>query len=83
MSTPLATVGSIKVKLGLLVAASVLVAMVVSVVGYDAGVPLLLAFPVTVALALGVTQLLAVGMTSPSWCRPAGPSASPSTSPTG
>jgi signal transduction histidine kinase len=65
MSTPLATVGSIKVKLGLLVAASVLVAMVVSVVGYDAGVPLLLAFPVTVALALGVTQLLAVGMTSP------------------
>ena len=32
---------------------------------YDAGVPLLLAFPVTVALALGVTQLLAVGMTSP------------------
>ena len=65
MSTPLATVGSIKVKLGLLVAASVLVAMVVSVVGYDAGVPLLLAFPVTVALALAVTQLLAVGMTSP------------------
>jgi len=65
MSTPLATVGSIKVKLGLLVVASVVVAMVVSIVGYDSGVPLLLAFPVTVALALGVTQLLAVGMTSP------------------
>jgi two-component system sensor histidine kinase BaeS len=65
LSTPLATVGSIKVKLGLLVVASVVVAMVVSIVGYDSGVPLLLAFPVTVALALGVTQLLAVGMTSP------------------
>jgi two-component system, OmpR family, sensor histidine kinase BaeS len=65
VSSPLAAVGSIKVKLGLLVVASVVVAMVVSIVGYDSGVPLLLAFPVTVALALGVTQLLAVGMTSP------------------
>ena len=65
MSTPLATVGSIKVKLGALVTASVVVAMVVSVVGYDSGVPLLVAVPVTLALALGVTQLLAVGMTSP------------------
>ena len=65
MSTPLASVGSIKVKLGLLVVVSVLVAMVVSLVGHDSGVPLLLAVPVTVALALGVTQLLAVGMTSP------------------
>ena len=65
MSTPLASVGSIKVKLGVLVVVSVLVAMVVSLVGHDSGVPLLLAVPVTVALALGVTQLLAVGMTSP------------------
>ena len=65
MSTPLAAVGSIKVKLGVLVVASVVVAMLVSLVGHDSGVPLLLAFPVTVALALGVTQLLAVGMTSP------------------
>ncbi len=65
MSSPLAAVGSIKVKLGLLVVASVVVAMVISIVAYDSGVPLLLAFPVTVALALGVTQLLAVGMTSP------------------
>ncbi len=39
MSSPLATVGSIKVKLGLLVVASVVVAMVVSIVGYDSGVP--------------------------------------------
>ena len=65
MSTPLASVGSIKVKLGVLVVVSVLVAMVVSLVGHDSGVPLLLAVPVTVALALGVTQLLALGMTSP------------------
>jgi signal transduction histidine kinase len=65
MSSPLASVSSIKVKLGLLVVASVLVAMVISLVGHDAGVPLLLAVPVTLALALGVTQLLAVGMTSP------------------
>ena len=64
-TAPLATVRSIKVKLGILVAASVVVAMAVSIVAYDAGVPLLLAFPVTVGLALGVTQLLAVGMTSP------------------
>ena len=39
MSTPLATVGSIKVKLGLLVAASVVVAMVVSNVGLPLGRP--------------------------------------------
>jgi two-component system, OmpR family, sensor histidine kinase BaeS len=65
VSAPLTTVGSIKVKLGLLVAASVVVAMVVSNAAYRSGVPLLLAFPVTIALALGVTQLLAVGMTSP------------------
>lgn len=64
-SSPLSLVGSIKVKLGALVAASVVVAMVVSLAGYDAGVPLYLAVPVTLALALGVTQLLAVGMTSP------------------
>ena len=66
MSTPLATVGSIKVKLGLLVAASV-----AGGDGRSASSATTRAsrccspFPVTVALALGVTQLLAVGMTSP------------------
>ncbi|HRD61683.1 DUF4153 domain-containing protein [uncultured Nocardioides sp.] len=65
MSSPLQPVTSIKVKLGLLVTASVLVAALVGVLGSRADVPVLLAVPVTVALALAVTQLLAVGMTSP------------------
>ena len=58
-------VTSVKVKLGLLVAASVTVASVVAAIGAGGGVPYWLSIPVTVALALGVTQLLAVGMTSP------------------
>jgi two-component system, OmpR family, sensor histidine kinase BaeS len=65
VSSPLQPVTSIKVKLGLLVTASVVVAALVGVLADGAGVPVLLAVPVTVALALGVTQLLAVGMTSP------------------
>jgi two-component system sensor histidine kinase BaeS len=62
---PLARVRSIKVKLGLLVAVSVTVAAVVGAVGTAGGVPLWLALPVTVGLSLAVTQLLALGMTSP------------------
>ncbi|QZY30553.1 DUF4153 domain-containing protein [Nocardioides coralli] len=62
---PLDAVSSIKVKLGALVAASVVVAAVVGAAGSRAGVPLLLALPVAVALALGVTQLLAAGMVAP------------------
>ena len=58
-------VQSVKVKLGLLVAASVTVASVVATIGSAGGVPIWLGIPVTVALALAVTQLLAVGMTSP------------------
>ncbi len=61
---PLGPVTSIKVKLGLLVAASVLVAAVLATWGAGT-VPAVLSIPVTVLLALGVTQLLAVGMTSP------------------
>ncbi len=60
----LGPVTSIKVKLGLLVAASVLVAAVLATLGAGT-VPAWLSIPVTVLLALGVTQLLAVGMTSP------------------
>ena len=56
---------SVKVKLGVLVAVSVTVAAVVAATGAAGGVPFWLSVPVTVALALGVTQLLAVGMTSP------------------
>lgn len=66
MSSPLLDqVTSVKVKLGLLVAVSVTVASILAAVGAVGTVPLWLSIPVTVALALGVTQLLAVGMTSP------------------
>ena len=65
MSSPLQPLTSIKVKLGLLVTASALVAALVGALASSAAVPMLLAIPVTVALALAVTQLLAVGMTSP------------------
>jgi two-component system, OmpR family, sensor histidine kinase BaeS len=62
---PLARVTSLKVKLGLLVAASVTVAALVASLGRVGGVPVWLSIPVTILLALAVTQLLAVGMTSP------------------
>ncbi len=62
---PLARVASLKVKLGLLVAASVTVAAAVATLGRAGGVPVWLSIPVTIMLALAVTQLLAVGMTSP------------------
>lgn len=65
IAEPLAGITSIKVKLGLLVAASVTVAAVVASIGRAAGVPVWLGLPVTILLALAVTQLLAVGMTSP------------------
>ncbi|KAA1424650.1 DUF4173 domain-containing protein [Mumia zhuanghuii] len=62
---PLAGLTSLKVKLGLLVVASVAVALVVASLGRAGGVPAWLSIPVTIVLALAVTQLLAVGMTSP------------------
>ncbi|MGH9249383.1 MAG: DUF4153 domain-containing protein [Acidimicrobiales bacterium] len=58
-------VRSVKVKLGLLVAASVTVASAIATIGSAGGVQIWLSIPVTIALALAVTQLLAVGMTSP------------------
>lgn len=58
-------VSSIKVKLGLLVAASVVVAVLLSLLGSAADVSPLLVLPVSVAIALGVTQLLAAGMVDP------------------
>ena len=63
--TPLDPITSIKVKLGALVAATVTVAALLATLGAEGGVPALLSVPVAVVLALGVTQLLAVGMTSP------------------
>lgn len=62
---PLAPITSLKVKLGLLVAVSATVAAVIASLGRTAGVSAWLSVPVTVVLALAVTQLLAVGMTSP------------------
>ena len=62
---PLDGVASIKVKLGLLVGASVVVAVIVAGVGEAAEVPWWMSVPVTVAAALAVTQWLARGMTSP------------------
>ena len=46
-------------------AASVVAAVLLALLGSAADVPPLLALPVSVALALGVTQLLAAGMASP------------------
>ncbi|KGN33814.1 histidine kinase [Knoellia sinensis KCTC 19936] len=62
---PLEKVGSIKVKLGLLVGATVVVAALFATIGARAGMPLWLTLPVTVAAALLVTQWLARGMTAP------------------
>lgn len=65
MSAWFDTVSSLKVKLGLLVAASVVAAVLLSLLGAAARVPAMLVLPVSVALALGVTQLLAAGMVAP------------------
>ncbi|MBG6190915.1 signal transduction histidine kinase [Arthrobacter sp. CAN_A212] len=62
---PLDPVASIKVKIGLLVALSIIAAVVVLQVGIRAGVPGWLTLPATLAAALGMTQWLARGMTSP------------------
>ena len=62
---PLARVTSLKLKLGLLVAVSVVVAATIAALGRSAGVPGWLSIPVTIALALAVTQLLAIGMIAP------------------
>ncbi|GAA4432823.1 hypothetical protein GCM10023169_39020 [Georgenia halophila] len=62
---PLDRVGSIKIKIGLLVGLSVVVAALVAEIGNRADVPAWLTVPVTVAAALAVTQWLARGMTAP------------------
>ena len=62
---PLDRFRSFKVKLGILVAASVSVAALLTQVSIRAGVEPLLALPLVVIAALVFTQLLARGMTSP------------------
>lgn len=62
---PLAPLRSLKVKLGLLVALSATVSAVVASAGRWGGVPWWLGVPVTVLMALALTQLLAAGMIAP------------------
>ena len=62
---PLDGITSLKVKLGLLVAVSIVVAVVVERVADAGQVPWWISVPVTVVAALAVTQWLARGMTSP------------------
>lgn len=62
---PLDRFRSFKVKLGILVAASVSVAALLTQVSIRAGVAPLLALPLVVLLALVFTQVLSRGMTSP------------------
>jgi signal transduction histidine kinase len=62
---PLDRLGSIKTKLGVLVAVTVVVAATLSVLGVRIGVWPRYTIPAAVVVALVVTQLLARGMTSP------------------
>ncbi len=62
---PLDGVRSIKIKLGLLVTATVTVAAMLVWFGLNNGVRTLYTLPTAIAMSLVVTQLLARGMTSP------------------
>ncbi|WP_250257853.1 ATP-binding protein [Dermabacter sp. Marseille-Q3180] len=63
--SPLQRFGSFKIKLGVIVAVSVLVAALLGWAGSAAGLNPLLFIPLTVLAALVVTQILARGMTRP------------------
>lgn len=65
MMRPLDRLGSIKTKLGVLVAVTVAVAATLSVLGVRLGLWPRYTIPAAVVVALIVTQLLARGMTSP------------------
>ena len=65
LDRPLDGIRSVKAKLALLVGTSIVVAAVVVQIGATASVPIWLTVPVTVSAALGVTQWLARGLTSP------------------
>jgi signal transduction histidine kinase len=62
---PLDGLRSIKLKLGVLVAVTVAVAAVLPTAGAGLGIAPLYTIPAAVVVALGLTQLLARGMTSP------------------
>lgn len=65
MMRPLDRLGSIKTKLGVLVAVTIAVAATLTVVGSTLGVWAGFTIPAAVVVALAVTQVLARGMTSP------------------
>ncbi|MGH9151198.1 MAG: sensor histidine kinase [Acidimicrobiales bacterium] len=62
---PLDRLPSIKLKLGVAIVVAVGVSSLVSTIGFRLGVPLLLRPVIAAAIALGMVQLLARGMTSP------------------
>ena len=62
---PLDQVSSIKTKLAVLVAASVVITAILALIGDRAGVPVWVTVPVTLGFALAVTYWLARGMTAP------------------
>jgi signal transduction histidine kinase len=62
---PLDPLSSIKMKLGVVIVVAVGVVVLVNMVGIRADIPLLLVGVVAGALALGLVQILARGMTSP------------------
>jgi signal transduction histidine kinase len=62
---PLDFLGSIKLKLGAVIVAAVLVTVAVVAIGGELGVPTVLTGIVAVAVALALVQLLAHGMTFP------------------
>lgn len=62
---PLDRLGSIKLKLGVAIVIAVAVSAVVSTVGFRLGIPIWLRPLIATAIALGLVQVLARGMTSP------------------
>lgn len=62
---PLDPLSSIKMKLGVVIVAAVAVTVAAVALGHEAGLPLLLVGMAAGALALGMVQFLARGMTSP------------------
>ena len=62
---PLDRLGSIKLKLGVAIVVAVAVSTVVSTIGFRLGLPLWVRPLIAAAIALGLVQVLARGMTSP------------------
>ncbi len=65
MRNPLARLASIKVKLGVVIVAGVLVSDAAALFAVKAGLPLVPSALLAAALALGLVQVVARGMTRP------------------